>query len=323
MRLPINTSDMTFLVAGAPSPVRDFATKRQKADENGEPLFQVRLAVLTDEEAEIIAVKVPGEPPRSVRNWAIVTVEGLVALPWTLDGRSGVAYRAASITPITPAPAQGSPRASQRGQRLGLHANGPDGRAVGAVGRLWPESAGSGLRLVVQDELGVARDRADLRGAARRAERVVALGEEGRVRLGERLPLGGDVVLVEDRLDGADRLAGATVDALVRVDVEHPFALVDAIDRAFLNARLVLHVDARLGDHVRHVLSQPPRGLRALAESVPGTPPRLPLPGGNFSWWSRHPTGCWHLTGPEPAASRRLGRASHGYHGGNRVIRSC
>src|SRR5574341_1288257 len=138
--------------------------------------------------------------------------------------------------------------------------------------------------------------------ACRRAERVVALGEEGRVRLGERLPLGGDVVLVEDRLDGADRLAGAAVDALVRVDVEHPLALVDAVDRAFLNARLVLHVDAWLGDHVRHVLSQPPRGLRALAESVPGTPPRRPLPGGNFSWWSRHPTGCWHLTGPEPAS---------------------
>lgn len=112
MRLPINTSEMTFLVAGAPSPVRDYETKRQKADENGEPLFQVRLAVLTDEEAEIIAVKVPGEPPKSVRNRAMVAVEGLVALPWTLDGRSGVAYRATSIKPVVSAPAAGSPRAS-------------------------------------------------------------------------------------------------------------------------------------------------------------------------------------------------------------------
>jgi hypothetical protein len=36
------------------------------------------------------------------------------------------------------------------------------------------------------------------------------------------------------------------------VDVEHPLAFVDAVDRAFIDAGLVLEVDARLGDHVRH-----------------------------------------------------------------------
>jgi hypothetical protein len=62
----------------------------------------------------------------------------------------------------------------------------------------------------------------------------------------------GDVVFVEDRLDRADRLAGAAVDAFVGVDVEHPLALVDAVDRAFLDAALVLDVDARFGDHIRY-----------------------------------------------------------------------
>src|SRR5690606_37293450 len=65
-------------------------------------------------------------------------------------------------------------------------------------------------------------------------------------------PLLGQVVLVVDRLDRADRLAGAAVDALVRVDVQHPRALVDAVDRALLHAGPVQHVDARLGDHVGH-----------------------------------------------------------------------
>ena len=43
----------------------------------------------------------------------------------------------------------------------------------------------------------------------------------------------GDVVFVEDRLDRADRLAGAAVNAFVGVDVEHPLTFVDAVNRAF------------------------------------------------------------------------------------------
>src|SRR5699024_3328432 len=65
-------------------------------------------------------------------------------------------------------------------------------------------------------------------------------------------PLLRDVVLVVDGLDGADRLTGTTVDALVGVDVQRAVALVDAVDRALLDARLVLDVDAGLRDHIRH-----------------------------------------------------------------------
>src|SRR5512132_1293215 len=111
--------------------------------------------------------------------------------------------------------------------------------------------------LIVGDELGVAQHSADLGRPAGRAERVVALGEEGRVGGGEVLPLGGDVVVVEDGLHRADRLAGATVHALVGVDVEHAVALVDAVDRALLDAGLVLDVDAGLGDDVGHLRVDP------------------------------------------------------------------
>src|SRR5699024_4290442 len=62
----------------------------------------------------------------------------------------------------------------------------------------------------------------------------------------------GDVVLVVDGLDRAHRLARPAVHALVRVDVQRPGTLVDAVDRALLDARLVLDVHAGLGDHVRH-----------------------------------------------------------------------
>ena len=68
---------------------------------------------------------------------------------------------------------------------------------------------------------------------------------------------GGDVVLAEDRRHRAHRHAGVAVDALVRLDVEHPGTLVDAVDRTLVHARLVLDVDARFRDHVGHVRQFP------------------------------------------------------------------
>src|SRR5512132_2699069 len=101
MRLPIDTSAISFLCALAPEPVVDFETKRPRADENGEPLYVVQLIALTDGAAEILAVKVPGHPS-SLRQGHPVKVAGLVAQPWTMADRSGVAFRAARIEPAVP-----------------------------------------------------------------------------------------------------------------------------------------------------------------------------------------------------------------------------
>src|ERR1019366_8990692 len=90
------------------------------------------------------------------------------------------------------------------------------------------------------------------------------------VRLVVVLPLIGDVVLVEDGLHRADRLAGAAVHALVRVDIEHALALVDAVDRAFLDARPVEHIDAWLRNDVRHVGT--PLSVNASARLHPAQP---------------------------------------------------
>src|SRR5215831_9029705 len=76
--------------------------------------------------------------------------------------------------------------------------------------------------------------------------------EEFLVQLDEVLPLIGRLVFREDRLDRAHGLTSAAVDALVRMDVEHRLAFVDAIHWTHLDAGLVLHIDARLGDDVRH-----------------------------------------------------------------------
>src|SRR5690606_25855962 len=99
-------------------------------------------------------------------------------------------------------------------------------------------------------------ERSQLGGPARGAERAVPAGqrlrEEPGVVLPVRLQVGGQVVLVVDRLDRADRLARPAVHALVGMDVEGPAPLVDAVDRALLDAGTVHHIDARFSDDVRH-----------------------------------------------------------------------
>jgi hypothetical protein len=91
---------MTFLCAVGPEPVVDFDSKRPKADESGAPLFAVQLVALAGGGAEVIVAKVAGEP-KGVTQGAMVRVLGLVATPWAMGERSGVAFRAERIEPVT------------------------------------------------------------------------------------------------------------------------------------------------------------------------------------------------------------------------------
>src|SRR6266542_1760300 len=62
--LPIDTSAMTFLVGASAEPIRERGTNRPRTDtETGEPLFAVQLVALIEGRANVITVKVPGEPP--------------------------------------------------------------------------------------------------------------------------------------------------------------------------------------------------------------------------------------------------------------------
>jgi hypothetical protein len=101
VKLPVDTSAIAFLCAMPPEPVVDFETKRPRADEHGEPLYQVQLVALAEGSAEIIAVKTAGTAP-AVRQGQPVKVIGLVAQPWSMGDRSGVAFRAARIEPAVP-----------------------------------------------------------------------------------------------------------------------------------------------------------------------------------------------------------------------------
>src|SRR5512132_180962 len=99
MKLPVDTSTIAFLCAVEAEPVVDFETKRPRADETGEPLYVVQLIALAEGVAEILAVKVAGMPSQAIRQGHPVKVTGLVAQPWTMNDRSGVAFRAARVEP--------------------------------------------------------------------------------------------------------------------------------------------------------------------------------------------------------------------------------
>lgn len=101
MHLSIDTSAMKFLCAAEPEPVLDFETKTPKTDEHGQPLTSVRLVVISQSGADVITVKLPGTPTVSVGEQ--VSVSALVAIPWTMGDRNGIAFRATKIESVATA----------------------------------------------------------------------------------------------------------------------------------------------------------------------------------------------------------------------------
>lgn len=114
--------------------------------------------------------------------------------------------------------------------------------------RSLPSSVALRLLLDLEYDRMVLAGRADLAGTTRRAEFI----EEFSVVALESLPLTWDIVLVIDRLDRTYRLTRTTIDTLIGLDVEHPLALIYAIDRTLLDTGLVFDVDTWFCDDVCH-----------------------------------------------------------------------
>jgi hypothetical protein len=101
VRLPIDTSRLKFLVVAPAEQLRQYEEGKPReawaprTDVNGEVLWRTQLVALGDGEAEIIRVAVPGDP--KVGQGEMVTVDGLTAQAWELDGRSGMSFRCVAI----------------------------------------------------------------------------------------------------------------------------------------------------------------------------------------------------------------------------------
>jgi hypothetical protein len=97
MRLKLDISAVSFMCTKNPEPRTDFGSGQPKIDKaTGAVLYQVQLMALDADGGDVLSVTVAGQPKVSVGQHVVVT--SLVATPWSQDGRSGVAFRAESIT---------------------------------------------------------------------------------------------------------------------------------------------------------------------------------------------------------------------------------
>src|SRR3954451_20862966 len=97
MKLRMDTTGGSFTCTRAPEQRLNFETGRPRVDKaTGVPLWLVQVMALDESGGDVISVTVAGEPQVSAGR--AVSVTGLVALPWSQDGRSGIAYRAEEIT---------------------------------------------------------------------------------------------------------------------------------------------------------------------------------------------------------------------------------
>lgn len=96
MRLRIDTGAVQFFCTRLPEQRTVHETGAPRIDkETGQVLWQVQVMALDPDGGEVLAVTVAGEP--EVKVGQPVTVDGLIAIPWSQGDRSGVAFRAASI----------------------------------------------------------------------------------------------------------------------------------------------------------------------------------------------------------------------------------
>lgn len=101
----------------------------------------------------------------------------------------------------------------------------------------------------------VAVDDTDLLRTLWASDGSLASGKNG----GEELPRFLQILVVTpdtrviDGLNGTHGFASATFGALVRLNPQATFGLIDAIDRTDIDASLVLAVDAAVRDHVGHL----------------------------------------------------------------------
>jgi hypothetical protein len=113
MQLEIKAEGVEFVVSRAPQPKND-NDGRQKTDrETGELLHVTELVAMDETGAEVTKVTTAGQPRVAKRQ--PVTVVKLVATPWTIDGRGGVAFRADAIVPVPTTPSTATRTATSTG----------------------------------------------------------------------------------------------------------------------------------------------------------------------------------------------------------------
>ena len=106
--LPLEVSGGVHCVVAHPAePVIDRATGQPRLDRDGRPLSVVLPVGLTSGGAEVVPVRVAGDPPAGFAVGQAVHVRGLTVTPWAIGDRAGISYRAEAIEAVAPATTTG------------------------------------------------------------------------------------------------------------------------------------------------------------------------------------------------------------------------
>ncbi len=95
--IPVDVSKLKFLVVGEPTPqMRDGKAVLDRT--TGVPLWNLDVTVIGEGRAETIQLSLPeGGFPKGIGIGTIIVPEGMVAVTWEKNGRSGVMVRAKSV----------------------------------------------------------------------------------------------------------------------------------------------------------------------------------------------------------------------------------
>lgn len=99
MKLRIDTTGTTFLAATEPETIVNPTTNTPKVSSDGIPMFSVQVVSMGSDGAEVLKIKVAGKPS-GVTAGIPVKVIDLVATPWALGDRNGIAFQAARVEAI-------------------------------------------------------------------------------------------------------------------------------------------------------------------------------------------------------------------------------
>ena len=100
LRLRVMTEGTDYLASGPPEPALDHDSKQPKTNKSGEALYVVPMVAMSPDGAEVLRIKVSGEPKGIVRQTPL-KLTGLIATYWELNGHSGVSFSAERIEPLS------------------------------------------------------------------------------------------------------------------------------------------------------------------------------------------------------------------------------
>ncbi len=97
MKLFLDVSQSTFTVTRGVEEKVDENGRQRTNRKTNEPLWTVQVMALDASGGEVLNVTVAGQPPKVSVGQAVIPV-GLEAIPWVQGTRSGVAFRAESLS---------------------------------------------------------------------------------------------------------------------------------------------------------------------------------------------------------------------------------